>query len=90
MALVGLNIISIFKCKHHYRSGVLRKVPDRMLDSKFSLPLGEFLCFVYMLCILHVVSSKLTRTLRAMGAGVSSQTAPVQITLVTWCALINN
>ena len=41
MALVGLNVISIFKFKHHYRSPVLRYIMEKVIDSKFTLPLGN-------------------------------------------------
>ena len=59
MALVGLNVISIFKCKRHYRSRVLRYKVEKEIESEFSLTLGKFICFVYMSCVLNVVSSKL-------------------------------
>ena len=42
------HIISVFKCKHHYRPCVLRQI-DNTLDSKISLPMGEF----YMFCASH-------------------------------------
>ena len=51
MAFVGLNVISIFKCKQQYkcRSRVLRQTLDQTLDSGFSLPLGEWCvpCYEY-------------------------------------------
>ena len=47
MALVGLKVIFIFKCKSHYRSPVLRQTLDKTIDHEFSLPLGEF----YMFCV---------------------------------------
>ena len=53
MALVGLSIISVFKCKHHYRSHVLREILEKMMDGS---PSGLVLYFLYILCIRHAVS----------------------------------
>ena len=51
MALVGLNVISIFKCKCHYKSHVLREILEKKMDGELFLPLGE----LYILCIHHAV-----------------------------------
>ena len=57
MALVGLNVISILKCKRYNRSHVLGQILDKMLDTEFSLLLGEF----YMFCVhaMYTLCSKL-------------------------------
>ena len=40
--LQGLNVISIFKYKRHYRSRNLSWTMDKMINSQFSLHLGKF------------------------------------------------
>ena len=43
---VGLNVISIFKCKHHYRSCDLREIMNKMInENKIFLHLGKFCMF---------------------------------------------
>ena len=51
MALVGLGVISIFKCKRHYKSHDIgescpkkTEPAQKMMISELSLPLGEFIC----------------------------------------------
>ena len=60
MALVGLGVISIFKCKRHYKSRDIggsctkRTQPSqKMMIGELSLPLGEF-----MFIVLYVHSMK--------------------------------
>ena len=59
MALVGLCIIFIFKCKCHYRSHVIRQIIEKMddeglmMDDESFLPMGEFIflaCYMYRTC----------------------------------------
>ena len=40
--LVHLNVISIFNCKHHYRSHVFRYMLEKKTESESSLTLGKF------------------------------------------------
>ena len=62
MALVGLGVISIFKCKRHYKPRDIgescterTEPPQKMMIGELSLPLGEFM-FVVLLCTFHEVS----------------------------------
>ena len=53
MALVDLSVISIFKCKYHYRSCVLRQIIKKMMDGELwqiITLLGEF----YVNCTFYV------------------------------------
>ena len=73
MALVSLSVISIFKCKCHYRSHVLRDngEDDGQQITANITPLGEFYVFV-LLCISYAVSA-----LSVMAVSDTSQTTPV-------------
>ena len=65
MALVGLGVISIFKCKRHYKSRDIGESCTKRTEPaqkmmvgelrRLSLPLDEFM-FVVLLCIFHEVS----------------------------------
>ena len=70
MALVGLKVFFIFKCKGHYRSPVLRQTLEKMIDREFSLPLGEFYIFcVYLMYMLHVASFQIATLAQSMLSG---------------------
>ena len=88
MVLVGLSIISIFKCKRHYRSRI--KLRDNGEDGGWQTTVnypsvcGGILCLLYFIIIYYVVSLQIASLapsimLRAMAAGTTSQTTPVQI-----------
>ena len=58
MVLVGLGVISIFKCKRHYKSRDIgesctkRTEPaQKMMIGELSLPLGEFMFVVLFMYI---------------------------------------
>ena len=88
MALVGLSVISIFKCKCHYRSRVLRQIMEKTMDTdgrwktedKLSLPMSEFIFFVGFSQLTNCYISTKHVKLSAMAADRASQTTPVQIT----------
>ena len=62
MALLGLNVISNFKYKFHYRSRVLRYVVEKAIESEFSLTLSKFYMFyvhvLYTQCSKHPFRGK--------------------------------
>ena len=91
MAFVGLDVISIFKCKRHYKSRdigescIKRTEPaQKMMIGELSLPLGVSLCLLYFLCTFHEVSLQIASLASGMlgTAGDNSQTTSVQITHV--------
>ena len=55
MALVGLEVISIFKCKRRYRShvysGIMEKMMVRVKLWQFITPSGEFMFVVLFMFI---------------------------------------
>ena len=58
MALVCLGVISIFKCKRHYKSRDIgescterTEPPQKMMIGELSLPLGEFMFVVFFMYI---------------------------------------
>ena len=70
MALVDLSVISIFKCKYHYRSCVLRQIIKKMMNgnySKLSLFWVSFM-FVVHLCKLipHTVNLQIASLVKSM------------------------
>ena len=83
---MGLIIISIFKCKRHYRSHVLREILEKAMLGEIISHFGGVLYFMYILCIPHVIClqiATLTQSMlstMSMTAGDTSQTAMVQIT----------
>ena len=88
MALVGLGVISIFKCKRHYKSRDIgescteRTEPvQKMMIGELSLPLGKFM-FVVLFMYFHEVSLQIASLGRLATAGDNSQTTSVQITHV--------
>ena len=90
MALVGLGVISIFKCKRHYKSRDIgesctkgQSLHRRWWSANYH-SLWVSLCLLYFLCTLHEVSLQIASL--AWGtlatAGDNSQTTSVQITHV--------
>ena len=62
MALVGLGVISIFKCKRHYQSRDIgesctkgTEPPQKIMIGELS-PIWVSLCLLYFLCTFHEVS----------------------------------
>ena len=88
------NVISIVKCKRHYRSCVLRLTVENIINSEFSLHLGKFYMFR-----IHVVYSPCSKLpLSDMHVFVLCCTTQIMRTynfdscksFTTWCVLINN
>ena len=64
MALVGLSVISIFKCKCHYKSRDIEAVEKMMVGELLQImenhhSLWMNLCLLYFLSIFHAVSSQI-------------------------------
>ena len=92
MALEGLSVITLFKCKCHYRSCVYLGIIQEMMVDKLRkniTPSEWVLCLLYF--ISYAVSLQITSlvqsTLSAMAAGDASQTTPVQI-IACFCVVL--
>ena len=82
---MGLSVISIFKCKSHYRSCVLSDILEKTIDNELPLPFGEF----YVSCTLsipHAVTLQIATlaptTVSTVATGDLSQNTPIQSTRV--------
>ena len=57
MPFAGLSVISVFKCKRHYRSRVLRHIMEKAIDDELSIPMDEY---KFLACFMYSPCSKLT------------------------------
>ena len=96
MALVSLRVISIFKCKHNYRSRALRDNGNndgQRITMNYHSP---WVSFVFVVLFMHIPCSKLTNCListkhaKRYGCCAASQTTPVQIKHVLCCFVLQN
>ena len=94
MARVGLSVISIFNCKHLFRSRVYPGITEKMMVSELQqiiTPSRWVWCLLYFIFISYAVSLQIVSLawspLGAMAAGDASQTTPVKIMQVFMCCI---
>ena len=79
---MGLSVISIFKCKSHYRSRVLSDILEKTIDNELPLPLGDYVSCT--LSIPHAVTLQIATLapVSTVATGDLSQNIPIQSTRV--------